>query len=136
MNTEIQVKDIRDIAEKVLIFLDEQGITDIDSLQSKIGEEYPLNDEAKIAIEMRPSDWQVDALTLSYITLGLGVPLECRLNPPLSYYRILLKAKTRIQDYACFSTDDFGNIIQAKIRRHDNLFETVKEELEYLSRTA
>ena len=67
---------------------------------------------------------------MSYIKEGLGIPIEIRLNPQLSYSKIFLKVEEEIDGYEPFKKDAFGNVMQEKTFRYE--FSLVKDELNRL----
>ena len=113
-------------------FLEREDISSIGSLFSRLGESFNIKGEDHIIqIESRPSESGTEAYTISYIIPDGGIPIEIRMNPDFNYSKIIVKTKSRLNDYASFISDYFGNIIQNK-KMNGCSISGIKRELEKL----
>lgn len=124
-------KDIKEIASNLLFFLNSASLDSYEKIERQIGpHHFPIDGET-LEILFRPSNQTTQALTLSYIKEGYGVPLEVRMNKSLGYSLVVVKLNEYLTGYKPMAIDCFGNVVQTK--RLETLFVPVKEELISLS---
>ena len=73
------------------------------------------------------------AYTISYTRLGVGIPIELKINNTLDYSQVIIKANRLIEGYSQFSVDLFENIVQNKILKSSDV-SLSKNELVALSK--
>ena len=106
-------EEISEYSRRILNLMDEQGINSRESFEERIGI-YPMNDEERIIIELRPSNSGIVTHTISYIDHKNGIPIELRVNYELGYSTILLKTDHLSDGFELFGDDAFGNFMQYK----------------------
>jgi len=125
-------EEIKEIANRILSFLEKEEINSVESLEKRLGSVFDVEGQRKhrIELESRPSNLKTQAYTLSYVIPGKGIPIEIRMNPTLRYSNMIVKSINKLKEYTGVLQDPFGNIIQEKAIKFD--FEDVKTELERL----
>ena len=124
-------KEIRQIADRILSFLEKEDIDSVESLEKRLGSVFDVEGQRKhrVELELRPSNFGEEAYTISYVIPGKGIPIEVRMNP-VGYSKIIVKSIIEMEGYKGFVKDPFGNVVQEKTIKFD--FEDVKIELELL----
>lgn len=123
--------DIREIVGRFLAVLDREGIISLDSLGKKTGQRFPVNEKDSVELQMRPFNKGTEAYTASYLSAGMGTPVEFRINPDLGYSVIMVKFQGLLDGYSPFSSDGAGNTAQDK-RISSVEMSAVRKELEKL----
>ena len=108
----ITTEKFRKIASNLLGLLDREEINSIEDLEKKIGRKYDISSGEYIELFMRPSNSETFAHIISYIWEGSGIPIEARINTKLGYLQMIIKLQENIQNYAPFTEDPYGNIVQ------------------------
>ena len=121
---------IRKYSKRILNLMDEQGINSGKSLEDRIGI-YPMDNKGKIIIELRPSNSDTVAHTISYIDYNNGIPIELRVNYELGYSTIILKSDYLVEGFELFERDAFGNFMQYRKIKETEISE-IRGELEKL----
>ena len=105
---------IGQIATSILDMLAQYEIVDYKSLESCIGIEHVVDNEAgeKIVIQLRPSNMDTQAVAITYLLPDGAMPIEARLNSALEYSRIIMKLDTELPGYNTFYKDNAGNYTQ------------------------
>ena len=104
-------EDISKYSKRILNLMDEQGINSGKILEDRIGI-YLMDNKGKIIIELRPSNSDTVAHTISYIDYNNGIPIELRVNYELCYSTIILKSDYLAEGFELFERDAFGNFMQ------------------------
>jgi len=113
---QITKKDISGMARALLDFINGENISDVRHLYSRFGR-VPVRgvpDEEFLEIDSRPSEQGTSAFTISYCSLGNGIPIELRINPSLSYLMVIVKSGELFDGYNGFLIDTAGNTIQER----------------------
>ncbi len=120
------------VAGELLRFLDDNDVGTTADLHRLVGIKSNRNQIGDfISVELRPS-MHTQTLTLSYVSRGVGVPLEVKFNEVFGYSHIILKGDYLPLGYRLFARDAFGNGIYNKVIRSSELG-GVKEDLKKLA---
>lgn len=113
----ITKEKIGNYAENILIFLEEERIKSLKDLEDRLGNNYLLDNEKSIALELtlRPSH-VLPVITLSLTVHEEGIPIEIRAHDKLDYWHCVVKCYEELPDYQTFIRDKFDNKAQFKIR--------------------
>lgn len=126
--------DISSAALQILHFCDAHEVKSTADLQKLVGTPWSCDPLTHIiTLTYRPSEHATQALTLSYLWPGVGIPIEARINPAFRYSRIILKAGELFDEYRAFDLDSFCNIVQM-LTLPSSEYADVKHELEELAR--
>ena len=130
---QITKKDISGMAKALLDFINGGHISDVRHLYPRFGR-VPVRgvpDKEFIEIDSRSSEQGTSAFTISYCSLGNGIPIELRINPSLHYLRVIVKSGELFDGYNGFLIDTAGNTIQERTVPLTN-FSVVQSALENL----
>ncbi len=83
-------------------------------LDAMLDQSFPATGAAHIFVELRLSQKNTSAYTISYIVPGLGIPLEVKVNRTLMWSMLIIKADLAPAGYQTFSSDSFGNPMHYK----------------------
>lgn len=125
--------------ERILSFLDEREINSASDLDELEGEKFKMNSQGSemISVEKRPSNFSTESITVNYIDLERGIPLEVLINEDLGYSRVITKGRFFLSGYTGFSIssrDSFGNRRQENKIPYTGILK-IREELENLLST-
>ncbi|UZE94062.1 MAG: hypothetical protein IB618_00605 [Candidatus Pacearchaeota archaeon] len=123
------------IIRNFLTFLEKENISYVADLEQRLDKKFSIdkNPGEYIAIEMRPSNFDTKAYTISYIIPNKGIPIEIKINKALGYSQIIIKRDRVLPSYSLFHIDIFGNMAQNKELKITKISE-IKEELKRLKR--
>lgn len=125
----ISIKKLAKFADNFYQTLKGVEIDSQEKLEKKIGHVFQLNGVLNeyIQLTMRPSGGG-KAYTASYISPGLGIPIQFRINDNHNYLRFILKSVNLIDEYLPpFAKDRFGNKMQEKVFSSGGIVEAIHE---------
>ena len=133
---EITLNDLKRYAGNFLEVLAQERIANVNDLQAKIhsGVRASSLAEEYVVFEIGSSVRGTKAYVLDYAILGVGVPIEGRINTNLDYAEMIVKVQASLVGYEPITpltvgTDPAGNIRQWKFLQSASV-EEVKNELE------
>ena len=122
---------LKQIVKNFLNFLDNENISSLEDIDSRLNTEFPLGEDTKDLIFMELIYCLLSqTYTLSYISPGFEIPLEVKINMGWRYTDIIARTTEKLPGYKTF-IEDPGGITQAKIIPTIDLDE-IKEELRNL----
>ncbi|MEK6917581.1 MAG: hypothetical protein AABW51_01400 [Nanoarchaeota archaeon] len=132
--------DIGKTAKETLGFFEEHNIVSPSSFNGMFGHTYFFDTQKSIVIRRANSEHGTTAIGCEYWIQGVGNPLNIKINPSLSYYRIIVKSIDLIDGYNRFDESDFmndifGNIPQERTVKVKDI-RALMSDLENLARLA
>ena len=120
--------------DKFLSILEEEGIDSLGDVEKAVGKKFHFSGPLQeyIYIEERPSNLDSTAYTLGYTKVGLGIPLELKINTQLDYSQIIVKTFFPLQGYNPFMRDMYGNVAQSRFFQSKINLSLLLQELERL----
>ena len=130
----IKQEIFHEVLNKFLSKLQERGIKSLEDIKRAVGKkfDFPGPLQEYVSIEERPSNMGTTAYSLIYSKIGMGIPVEIRINAQLNYSRIFIKTNYDVKGYNPFMTDQFENIAKTKIFLHCKDLSILLGELEKL----